>query len=454
MTKASSIRWKQLGVACALAAWLGHGQAAVTAEEAAKLKTTLTPLGGERAGNADGSIPAWTGGYSTVPPGYKSGEARPDPYAADKPLYSITAGNMDKYADKISDGQKAMLKKYDKYRVDVYPSHRSMAAPQYIYDGTFKNATTAHLEKAGMEIKDYAPGTPFPIPKSALEVLWNHFFHWKGDAFFLDMNVYVTSGNGKVSLASHTTVETDVFHNRKTGNQGEYFWGLSALTMDPPFRSGEQIMILYGTDFTGHGGGTQAWQYFAGQRRVRRAPSAAFDTPNFVESGQSMFDEINMFSGSPEKYDWKLVGKKEMVIPYNNNKVTLVKNEELIGPYFANPDHVRHELHRVWVLEGTLASGKRHAAPKIRVYVDEDNWAAVLVDKWDAKGQLWRFLEQLQLVMPEFPGTMQMTQFTYDLLSGTYAAAQVPVNGKNISKAPQHDMSFWSPEALAGRGTR
>ena len=109
---------------CAAGLLLGGvgASAQVSPQEAQQLKTTLTPLGAEKAGNEEGSIPAWTGGMCTVPPGYWHGTRRGDPFANEKPLFSITAQNMDKYADKLTDGTKAMLKRYpNTFRVDVYP---------------------------------------------------------------------------------------------------------------------------------------------------------------------------------------------------------------------------------------------------------------------------------------------------------------------------------------------
>ena len=72
--------------------------AAVSAAEAAKLGAELTPLGAVKAGNADGSIPAWEGGLTSAAqagfPNYRPGQHHPDPYASDKPLYTVTSANM------------------------------------------------------------------------------------------------------------------------------------------------------------------------------------------------------------------------------------------------------------------------------------------------------------------------------------------------------------------------
>ena len=81
------------GLALLLAAPLA--MAKVSEEEAARLERELNVRGAEVAGNADGSIPAWTGKWLGLPPGLTwkgpGQEAYPDPYAADKPLFSIDA---------------------------------------------------------------------------------------------------------------------------------------------------------------------------------------------------------------------------------------------------------------------------------------------------------------------------------------------------------------------------
>ena len=155
-------------------------QAELSADQIARLGKDLTPLGGEMAGNADGSIPAWTGGL--VKEGsVKPGDHLPDPYADDKIQFTITRANMDKYADRLSEGHKAMLKLYPSFKMNVYPTHRSAAVPQRIYDATKKNAATAKLVDDGNGVTGTINGIPFPIPKSGLEVIWNHLLRYRGE---------------------------------------------------------------------------------------------------------------------------------------------------------------------------------------------------------------------------------------------------------------------------------
>jgi hypothetical protein len=157
------------------------------------------------------------------------------------------------------------------------------------------------------------------------------------------------------------------------------------------------------------------WQYLSGQRRVRRAPSINFDTPNSVASGVNFVDENYGGTGSPERFDWKLIGKKEMIIPYNNNQLLANADEKVMGQRHVNPDYMRWELHRVWEVEATLKAGKRHAVPKRKYYYDEDNWGNAMIDGWDAEGTLWRTSLSTPFVAPDIPATVNYcTGFFHD----------------------------------------
>src|SRR3990167_8464228 len=179
--------------------------AAVTAEEATKLKGELTPLGAERAGNADGSIPAWTGGMTTPIPGDKPGGRRSDPFQNEKPLFTINASNAAQYADKLTDGTRAMLAKYpDSYRLDVYQTHRTAAAPQWVYDNTLTNASRARIDND--VVVGAFGGIPFPIPTSGAEVMWNHLLRWRAPAARFYATAYQRSEEHTSELQSQSNL--------------------------------------------------------------------------------------------------------------------------------------------------------------------------------------------------------------------------------------------------------
>src|SRR5512140_1805085 len=120
---------KFLGAVAVAAAFAAPAAAELGAADLAKLGTTLTPVGAEKAGNAAGTIPAWDGGITKPPAGYQPGGHYPDPFAGDKPLFTITGQNLDQYKANLSEGQVAMLKKYPDWKMNVYPSHRTASFP-------------------------------------------------------------------------------------------------------------------------------------------------------------------------------------------------------------------------------------------------------------------------------------------------------------------------------------
>jgi len=438
-----------VAVLAATNAWAG-----VTPQEAQALKGQLTPFGAERAANKDGSIPAWTGGYTTPIPGDKPGGRRGDPFKHEKPLYSITSKNAAQHVDKLTDGVKAMLAKYpDSYRVDVYPTHRTAAAPQWVYDNTFKNATRAKLE-GDMPVGAYG-GIPFPIPKTGQEVMWNHLLLWRPTTYRWDANMYQLTADGRMVLTTdgHAVLQFPYYFEDSSPDKFDgLYLQVKVVNSGPPIRSGEAVVARTTLDPDK----AQGWVYLTGQRRVRKLPNTCCDTPSPASAGLMTFDEIETFQGKTNRFDWKLVGKKEMVIPYNSNRLLQpTKDTDVLGKHHLNPDHVRWELHRVWVVEATLRAGQRHQVARSRYYCDEDTWQCVLGDRWDANGQLWKTLWTIPYVLPDVPATWGNTTGFYDLLANVAFAALV-YNEKRAQIAPLpriNDKDF-SPEALSGESVR
>lgn len=430
--------------------------AAVPASEADTLKTTLTPLGAERAGNADGSIPAWNGGLTQADPAYKDGGKRSDPYAAEKPLFTITAQNAAKYADKLSAGTLAMLKKYpDSYHLDVYATHRTAAAPQAVYDATYKNALNGTLVDgaAGPMPQGAQGGIPFPIPKNGAEAIWNHLLRWRGASWHADFTQYLTTADGKHVLTNDSKADLQMPWYLPDGGQKDgVFWTIRMTNDGPPLRAGEAITGRENLNANNAG----VWTYLPGQRRVRRLPNACCDTPTPATAGVMSFDELYVFNGRIDGFDWKLVGKKELYIPYNSNKVFTVNNAtDLLGDHHLNPADIRWELHRVWVVEATLKAGKRHVMPRSTYYLDEDTWAAVLGERYDAQNQLAKALWTTPVVLPDMPGVVTLTNGFYDLLSGAWFTGDI-FAGKNeqYRVVQAYKDAVFTPDALAGEGVR
>jgi len=421
-----------------------------------QLKTTLTPLGAEKAGNKDGTIPAWTGGYTNAA-GFKNGGRRPDPFANEKPLFSISAKNMDQYADKLTDGVKAMMKKYPSYRIDVYQTHRTAAAPQWVYDNTYKNTTRATLVNlpSGPTPKGAYAGIPFPLPKSGAEVMWNHRLRWRGESWHLDVHQYLGTADGKLVLSTDGQAEQQMpYYFKDVAPEkwnGEY-WMIRLVNSGPPIRAGEAVVGRENVDDDK----TQSWVYLTGQRRVRKLPNPCCDTPTPATAGVMSFDELEMFDGRMDRFEWKLIGKKEMYIPYNCNKIIQpTKDSVVLMQHHLNPDYLRWELHRVWVVEAALKPGHRHQAAKSRYYIDEDSWTGVLGDRWDSKGTLWKSVWSLPFVFPDLPAVSDLNFGFYDLTSGTwYSANMYNEKQEHYRITPRWPDRVFTPDAMAAEGVR
>lgn len=429
-------------------------QAGVSADEAAKLKSTLTPLGAEKAGNTDGSIPPWEGGVTKPLPGKKMGDIPTEIFAGEKPKFQVTAKNMAEHAALLSDGTRALLQKYpDSFRLDVYPTHRTAAAPQRVYDNVAKNATRCETRDGGYSISGCIGGTPFPIPKDGVEVMWNFLMRIEAPSIEYRFKNIVGNADGSHTLATRNEIafQYPQYYEDATPENwsGEYAM-FRFNTLEPPFKAGESLVIRDSID---QKNARQAWQYLVGQRRVRRAPTVSYDTPDFVASGANYFDEVQGFFGALDRFEWKLVGKQEMLIPYNNNGLIGARLDDAIARNHLNPDHVRWEKHRVWVVEANVAAGKRHAVPKRRYYLDEDTWLIALVDGYDAENKLWRTTQVTPFVVPSIPATLIKTATVFNLQAGTMSVIQA-LNDEDFKVVPRKPETYFTGDAVAAEASR
>ncbi|HXY76409.1 MAG TPA: DUF1329 domain-containing protein [Steroidobacteraceae bacterium] len=435
--------------------------AAVSPQEAARLGQDLTPLGGEKAGNADGTIPAWTGGLKSPAdagfPNYKSGDHHPDPYAADKPLFTITTANLSQYAAKLTEGHKAVFKTYPDYKMVVYPTHRSGASPQHVYDATKRNATTAQLAAGGNGVLNGLGGTPFPIPKAGVEIFWNHVTRWRGLAAALQVGQAPMTAGGGYTLVNFK--EEFYFQYYEPGMTEQKLDNILLFftqeTTAPARLAGDVLLVHETMDQSKEA--RRAWVYNPGQRRVLRAPNVAFDNPGTNSDNLRTADQLDMYNGSPERYDWKIVGKREMYVPYNAYAVQdpKYKYSELLHKNHLNQDLVRYELHRVWVVDSTLKPGVRHIYSRRTLYVDVDSWQILAVDCYDSRGQLYRVQEAYAMNYYELPSLWDALEVTMDLSNGRYLA--LGLQGEepksydfNIKRTP----ADYAPSMLERRGIR
>ncbi len=448
---------KKIGIVALFALSLGSlpAQAELSADQVARLGKDLTPVGGEMAGNADGTIPAWTGGL--VKPGsVKPGDHLPDPYADDKILFTITKANMDKYADKLSAGHKALLKTYDSYRMNVYPTHRSAALPQRIYDATKKIAATAKVVNDGNGVSGAINGIPFPIPKSGIEVVWNHLLRYRGETATRRIAQAAPTRGGSYTLVKFED-EFDLLYSlpgmteQKLNNKILLF----KQKVVAPARLAGGILLVHET-LNQVKEPRQAWLYNPGQRRVRRAPNVAYDNPGTASDGLRTNDQFDMFNGAPDRYDWKLVGKREIYVPYNAYKLQqpTVKYKDILTPLHVNPDLMRYELHRVWVVDATLKPGKSHLYKRRTLYVDEDSWQILAVDIYDNRDQLWRVSEGHAMEYYQLPTLWTSLEVHTDLQAGRYIAIGMNSETSSYRFDVKLDPGDFTPAALRRAGRR
>jgi Protein of unknown function (DUF1329) len=447
--------------ACAFAPF-SLAVAGLSAQEAARLGVDLTPLGGEKAGNSAGTIPAWDGGLSSPAkagfPNFASPGRAPDPYSADKPLFKITPANMAQYADHLTEGDKALLKQYkDTFFMNVYPTHRSAASPQRIYDATKRNATTAQLAAGGNGVVGSVEGIPFPIPKTGVEAFWNHVLRYRADAAAREIGQAAVSPSGNYNMVKFH----DEFYvaysqpNAKEADLDNVILYFIEETVAPARLAGDILLVHETLDQSKEN--RRAWIYNSGQRRVRRAPDVAFDNPGTAADGLRTSDQFDMYNGSPERYEWKLVGKKEIYVPYNAYRLhqAKVKPDDVIRPLHINPDLTRYELHRVWVVDSVLKPGQRHIYKRRTLYIDEDSWQIVAVDCYDARDQLWRVQEGHGINYFNVPTYWTTMEVTYDLQSRRYLALGFEDHAdRSYDFGIKRTLADYTAAALRTRGTR
>jgi len=396
----------------------GSATAKVSVEEANKLGKSLTPMGAQKSGNAAGTIPAYTGGLK------HNANADPllDIFAHEKPLFVITNSNLAQYKSNLTAGQLAMFAKYPgSYKMPIYPTHRTASVPKHIEEKAKKNASRSELTAGGNGLSNFDEVIPFAIPKNGEEAIWNHIARYRGGNTTANVATITVEADGSYSSVKTSTKTAfpqyldGGMDAKKDDNILFYFLAFNTA----PARVTGNITLVHETiDQVEQP--RKAWIYNAGQRRVRRAPQVAYDAPD--SDGLRTIDQVDLFSGATDRYNWKLVGKKEIYIPYNSYKLIdqSVKYDQLINAGHLNQDFARYELHRVWHVEATLKDDTRHIYEKRDMYLDEDSWQIALSDQYDSRGQFWRLLEAHAMQFVTADTLYYSANAIYDVIAGRY----------------------------------
>lgn len=410
-------------LALGLGALIVTAQAKVPPEQMARLDQDLTPLGSERGANKDGSIPAWTGGLTSPPEGigYEKGKHLPDPFAADKPLLRVTGANAGDYDQFITRGQKALLERHDSYFLDVYPTRRSCAHPDYVYKAARNNALVGELVSDGNGVAKAIMASPFPIPNNGLEIVWNHTLRYRGYKLQRQFTAIPVNQSGdfyQITVHDDAILRWSDPQKRNAEELDNISIYYLLQTKAPARMAGYVVLVQESLNMSVEA--RRAWTYSPGTRRVRRAPTIAYDNPGTNSDGITTSDSFGGFNGAPDRFDWTMRGRSEKFIAYNNYRRVLVPYKELVGKHHINQELMRYEKHRVWEVEGNLKDNFRHVYSRRVFYIDEDTKGIVATEIYDGRGQLWRVQELGGGVQYELPLCGGSGDTVYDLMVGRY----------------------------------
>ena len=400
--------------------------AGVSQKEVQKLGEVLTPFGSILGGNIDRSIPAWTGGISK--PEAKSGEHHTDLFKDEEPILVIDSDNLEKYSKNLTAGQLKMFNSFsDSYSMNIYPSYRTHAMPDWVNKNSIENAKSSSLSKKGTGVINAYGGIAFPIlhgsnSDQALQTMWNHMTRWRG--------IYVVRRTSEIAVNRNGQFNTVINQQEVLFNfhvPGKAFDDLDnkllyyiTFTVSPARLAGGALLVHETLDQTIQK--REAWDYNAGQRRVRRAPNLAYDSPLASSNHIAAIDEVDMYNGAPDRYSWNYKGLSERYIPYNNYKINEKGRQysDMLKPGHIDPEFVRWEKHRVHVVEATLKKQSRHVYAKRTFYIDEDSWSIAMSEQYDRRGEMLHFNMSLLKNFYELPGVFTSADVIHDLQSQKY----------------------------------
>jgi len=446
-----------LGFALAGLCWCLTASGGPRPNELDRLGSELTPVGALRAGNLEGTVPAWSGGLTSPPEGYQAGETHLDPFGAETPVMVIDAGNAAAFEIRLSPGHQSMLRNYpDTYALTIYPSHRTAAYPERIYEMTARNGATGTLTAAGEGVTGVAEGFPFPFPDNAREIIWNHKLRFRGTGGQRALDLAAVTAGGDFQPVRLTIETLSLYHQtgatlESTENRLLYL----LQTIDSPARLAGTLLLVH-ESLNQAAQPRSAWTYNPSQRRVIRAPNVAYDNPANAADGLVVSDMADMFNGAMDRFDWSLEGKRELYVPYNAYRLHGADPgfDAIVQAGHLDPQALRYELHRVWVVEARLREGFRHIHPRRTYYLDEDSYQVLLAEHYDHQGRLWRFSEAHPVVFYEVPMLWTTLESHHDLQTRRFVSYRL----NNERGTARFDLEIspreFSPQALRRKGRR
>ncbi len=433
--------------------------AGVSADEAARLNGDLTPMGAVRAGDAEGTIPTWDGGLRAPPAGVSVGEDlyRPNPFADDEVLFTITSENYTQYQDQLMSGSVALFERYPSFTMKVYPSRRSCALPQFVYDAIGQNALTSELAEGGNGVLGATMASPFPFPTEGKQLVWNHTLRYRGFNTVRQFASVAPSNSGDFTPVIVQDQAIFLYSDPNVSSIEELnnisFKYLQTV-ISPARRAGS--IILVHESINQSMGARNAWTYNPGMRRVRRAPTIAYDNPQGYSDGLSTADQLDMYNGSPDRYDWAILGKDEYYIPYNDYEFSSPEYQytDIATAGHLNQELLRYELHRAWVTEARLLPDARHIYGRRVHYYDEDTYQIVGAVLYDSRGEMWRVMEAYMINFYDVPLCFTIGEVSYDLQNGRYSVQGMTNQEPQLDFEGTFVEADFNPDALRRGGIR
>ena len=405
----------------------------------------FTPVGAEAEGNAEGTIPRWTGGLAGS---HAKHGTLADLFPGDRPEFFITSENFRSYADHLAAGHQALLTKYADYAMPVYATRRTVSFPDNVYRAIAENAQRARL-KGVDAIEGAQLGIPFPRPNSGVELLWNHRLRYRGDSAKWRYARSVVHPDG--SRQNSEAIEHDLFGyanaNRPLDLARDNRHSSAFIYLRPATGAYRDISVLWRERVNEFSKEREIWTYGTELTRVYRNPPIGDDDVGMFSEFIRYWDMMDMFNGGFFRYGFKLLGKREIYVPYNSYRLNdgRYKNADLLQARHFNQVAPRYELHRVWIVEANLRSGEHHSISRRVFYIDEDSWSILLVDCYDSQGALSRFQEGHLLPLDQIRAVDYAPTLTYDLADGRYFAdrllSETPAPQFNIEGMLETDFS-------------
>ncbi len=387
----------------------------------------LTPAGAERAGTSDGLVPAWSGGLREPPAGWRPEMGYVNPFPDDRPITVISKANRERFHAELSPGLIALLDRVPDFQMPLYATRRTAAYPDAVV------AQDAIV--------------PFPRPRTGEEVMQNVVQRYLGGSITREGRAYPVRANGEYYAIG--TWSRRFYASHLEGAPEQLLFAAIGGFQSPASLRGNLALVHEPRSLQTKS--RQAWLYNAAQRRVRRAPDLAYDAVSDGSEGLLTVDQVDGFNGATDRYDWQLLGKRTLIVPYNTYSIAErgVKESSLIRRGSVNGALMRYERHRVWVVESVLKSGQSHIYAKRRFYVDEDSWTVLIEEATSRRGDLWRVALHgvVQFYDAITPGIR--LSIYHDLDSGSYLVSGLDGDRQpSIRFGARADFSEFLPDAL------